>query len=205
MSMSILEHYGVQRPQPSDEQLLSAAKSGDQQAFAELCLRYRRMLMNRIYRIVRHQEDAEDVLQETLLKAYQHLQTFRGACSFSTWLVAIGTNMSLMLLRGRNALRKNACDAVNENGETLVMELRDPAPDPEQRYVMLQTRQKVNRAVKRLSPKARNLLEMYYKSELRLKDVAKILGASEATTKSRMLRARAMLRRSLKQNECWTP
>lgn len=204
MNMRIIEHYGVQHPRSADDQLLSEAKSGDHQAFAELCLRYRRMLMNRIYGIVRHQEDAEDVLQETLLKAYQHLQTFRGTCSFSTWLVAIGTNMSLMLLRRRKALRKNTCDVVNKDGETLVMEFRDPAPDPEQRYMMLQTRQKVNRALKRLSPQVRNLLEMYYKSGFRLKDVAKSLGASEATTKSRMLRARAMLRRSLKQNEYWT-
>jgi RNA polymerase sigma-70 factor, ECF subfamily len=205
MSTSILEHFGVQHPQPSDDQLLSDAKSGDQQAFAELCLRHRGLLMNRIYRIVRHPEDTEDVLQETLLKAHQHLQTFRGACSFSTWLVAIGTNMSLMLLRRRKALRKYSCDVVTEDGETLVMDFRDPAPDPEQRYMMSQTSQKVNHAVRRLSPQLRNVLEMYYKSELRLKDVAKILGVTEAATKSRVLRARSMLRRSLKQKECWTP
>ena len=90
-----------------DDQLLSEAKSGDQQAFAELCLRYRGMLMNRIYRIVRHPEDTEDVLQETFLKAYLHLQSFQGACSFSTWLVAIGTNTSLMLLRKRKKDRKS--------------------------------------------------------------------------------------------------
>jgi RNA polymerase sigma factor (sigma-70 family) len=195
----------VQPEQESDDQLLSEAKSGDQQAFAELCRRYRGMLMNRIYRIVRHQEDAEDVLQETLLKAHQHLQTFRGACSFSTWLLAIGTNMSLMLLRKRKTLRCTTLDVVTDDGETFVMEFRDHAPDPEQRYMMLQTSQKVSHAVERLSPKLRNLLEMHYQSELRLKDAAKILGIPEATTKSRMLRARGMLRRSLKQSECWTP
>ena len=160
--------------------------------------------MSRIYRIVRHYEDAEDVLQETLLKAYQHLQTFRGACSFSTWLVAIGTNMSLMHLRKRKALRNYGCDAVTEDGETLVLECRDSAPDPEQFYMMSETSQKLKRAVARLSPQVQKLLEMYYKKELRLKDAAKIFGISEATTKSRMLRARRMLRRSLKQNDCWT-
>jgi RNA polymerase sigma-70 factor (ECF subfamily) len=189
----------------SDDQLLSEAKSGDQQAFSELCLRYRGMLINRIYRIVRHPEDTEDVLQETFLRAYRHLPSFRGACSFSTWLVAIGTNASLMLLRRRNTLRKNTCDVVAEDGETLAIECRDPAPDPEQRYMMYQTRQKVNRAVKRLPPQLRKSLEIYYKSELCLKDVAKIVGISEAATKSRILRARGVLRRSLKQNECWTP
>jgi RNA polymerase sigma-70 factor (ECF subfamily) len=189
MSTSIVEHFGVQHPQPPDEQLLSEARSGDQQAFAELCLRYRGMLMNRIYRIVRHQEDAEDVLQETYLKAYQHLQTFRGACSFSTWLVAIGTNMSLMLLRRRRTFRKYSSDVVTEDGETLVMEWQDPSPNPEQRYMMSQTRQKLKHAVTRLSPQVRNLLEIYYKSELRLKDAAQIIGIPEATAKSRILRA----------------
>ena len=188
----------------SDDQLLSKAKTGDQQAFGELCLRYRAMLMNGIYRIVRHPEDTEDVLQETFLKAYQHLQSFRGACSFSTWLMAIGKNASLMLLRKRKTLRKNTCDVVAEDGETLVMEWRDHAPDPEQCYMMSQTTQQLKHAVTRLSPQVRNLLEMYYKSELRLKDAAQILGISEVTTKSRLLRARRMLRRSLKQNECWT-
>lgn len=204
MSTSILEQFGMQHPQPSDDQLLSEAKSGDEQAFAELCLRYRGMLMNRIYRIVRHPEDTEDVLQETLLKAYQHLQTFRGRCSFSTWLLAIGKNTSLMLLRRRKALRKYSCDVVTDDGKTLVMEIRDPAPDPEQLYMMSQTSQKVNHAVRRLSPQIRNLLQMYYKSEFRLKDAAQIIGISEAATKSRLLRARVQLRRSLKQNECWT-
>jgi RNA polymerase sigma-70 factor (ECF subfamily) len=205
MSTNILKHFVVQHLQRSDEQLLSQATSGDQQAFAELCLRYRGMLMNRIYRIVRHQEDAEDVLQETYLKAYQHLQTFRGACSFSTWLVAIGTNMSLMLLRRRKILGKYSSDAVTEDGDTLVMEWRDTAPDPEQRCMMSQTRQKLKHALTRLSPQVRTLLEMYYKHELRLKDAAQILGISEATTKSKLLRARRTLRRALKQNECWTP
>jgi RNA polymerase sigma-70 factor (ECF subfamily) len=205
MRTSIFKQFGVQHPQPPDEQLLSEARSGDQQAFAQLCLRHRGMVMNRIYRIVRHQEDAEDVLQETFLKAYLHLRTFRGACSFSTWLAAIGTNMSLMLLRRKKALRKYSCDLVTEDGEMLVMEFRDPALDPEQCYMMSQTSQQLKRAATRLSPQVRNLLEMYYKSELRLKDAAQIAGIPEATAKSRLLRARRMLRRSLNQNECWTP
>jgi RNA polymerase sigma-70 factor (ECF subfamily) len=205
MSTRISEHKNEHYPQACEEQLLSEARSGSRQAFGELCLRYSGMLRLRIFQIVRQKEDAEDVLQETFLKAYQHFQSFRGACSFSTWLVAIGTNMSLMVLRRRKTLRKYSCDAVTEDGETLVMECRDPAPDPEQRCMMLQMSQKVNHAVRRLSPQLQNALEMYYKSELPLKDAARILGVTEATTKSRVFRARSMLRRSLKKNECWTP
>jgi len=71
--------------------------------------------------------------------------------------------------------------------------------------MMSQTRKKLKHALTRLSPQVRTLLEMYYKHELRLKDAAQILGISEATTKSKLLRARRTLRRALKQNECWTP
>lgn len=205
MSTKISEHKSAHYPQPPEEQLLSQARSGSREAFGELCLRYSGLLRQRIFRIVRHQEDAEDVLQETFLKAYQRLRSFRGACSFSTWLVAIGNNMSLMLLRRRKTLQRYSCDVISEDGGTPIIEGRDSAPDPEQRYMMSQTRQRVNHAIKRLPPQFRNLLEMYYKSELRLKDAAKILGVTEATTKSRMLRARGMLRRSLKRKECWTP
>jgi RNA polymerase sigma-70 factor (ECF subfamily) len=189
----------------SDDRLVSEAKSGNRQAFGELCLRYSGMLRRRIFRIVRHPEDAEDVLQETFLNAYRQLQRFRGTSSFSTWLVAIGTNASLTLLRRRKTLRKHASDVVAEDGETLAMIFRDPAPDPEQRYMMHQTHQKLTNEIERLSPQLRSLLELYYEEELRLKDAANVMGISEATTKSRILRARRILRSSLKQNECWTP
>lgn len=205
MSTSILEQFAGQHPQLPDDQLLSEARSGDQQAFAELCLRYRGMVMHRIFSIVRHEEDAEDVLQETLLKAYLNLPAFRGACSFSTWLMAIGTNMSLMLLRRRKGSREYSGDVVMENGEMLVMEFRDPSPNPEQHCMMSQTSQQLKLAVRRLTPQVRNLLEIYYKNDLHLKDAAQILGIPETTAKSRIWRARRMLRRSLRLNQCWTP
>ena len=74
----------VEHEQESDDDLLSDAKSGDHRAFEELCMRYRGMLKQSIFRIVRNQEDAEDVLQETFLSAYRHLDTFRGTCRVST-------------------------------------------------------------------------------------------------------------------------
>jgi RNA polymerase sigma-70 factor (ECF subfamily) len=197
--------FAVQHEQISDGQLLSEAKSGNRRAFDELCVRYREMLKRRIIRILRHPEDTEDVLQETLLKAYQHLQSFRGTCSFPTWLVAIGTNTSLMLLRKRKTLRKKVCDVFAEDGETVVREWRDQALNPEQCYMMHQTRKKLTHAINRLPPQLRSVVELYYKKELCLKDAANVMGVSESTTKSRAMRARVKLRRSLKENECWTP
>jgi len=198
MSTNILEHLGVQEPQPSDNQLLSEARSGDEEAFAELCLRYRGILMNKIYRIVRHREDAEDVLQEALLKAYQHLDSFRGACRFSTWLTRIGINQSLMLLRKRKTSPESNPYVGAYNGQSpTTPELRDPRPSPEQHYFVSSTLQGVSQAIDNLPPQFRGVMNLFYTRDLRLRDAAKILGITEGAAKSRLLRARNLLCRSL--------
>ena len=196
----------VQDGQESDDELLSDAKSGDHRAFEELCMRSRGLLKQRIVGIVRNQEDAEDVLQETLLSAYRHLDSFRGACRFSTWLVAIGTNISLMLLRKRRSFPEMISEHISEDGHRFESpDFRDPGLDPEQRCMADQTLHKLHTAMQRLPPHARTLMDLYYRKERRMKDAAAILGITVATAKSRLLRARHMLRRSLKQNDGSTP
>jgi RNA polymerase sigma-70 factor (ECF subfamily) len=151
MSTNVLADFRVQPPEPSDEQLLSEARSGDGRAFAELCQRYTGILRQRIFRIVRHREDAEDVLQETFLSAYLHLDSFRGACKFSTWMTKIGINNSLMFLRKRKSFSSTISDGVTDDGQRFeVPQIRDPHPNPEQRYMMYQADQRVKRAIRRL-------------------------------------------------------
>lgn len=117
----------VQPGQESDDELLFDAKSGDHRAFEELCVRYRGLLKQRIFRIVRNQEDSGDVLQETLLSAYRHLDAFRSTCRFSTWLVAIGTNMSLMLLRKRRSAPEMISEHISDDGHRFDSpDFRDP-------------------------------------------------------------------------------
>jgi RNA polymerase sigma factor (sigma-70 family) len=85
------------------------------------------------------------------------------------------------------------------------MEFRNPEPDPEQRPMAGQTLHKVHAAMQRLPPHARRLMDLDYRKERRMKDAAAILGITVATAESRLLRARHVLRRSLKQNGCSTP
>ena len=80
-------------------ELLLAAKSGDRQAFGELCRRHSRQVYRTVLRIVRNQDDAEDVLQDSLLSAFTHLDQFRGDSAFSTWLHRLSVNVVLMRLR----------------------------------------------------------------------------------------------------------
>ena len=198
MSTQIFEHSIAQHSRVSDEQLLSRARSGDQVAFGELCLRYTGMLKQRIFRIVRNREDAEDVLQETLLSAYRHLDTFRGTCRVSTWMMKIGINTSLMILRKRRSMPEVISEQVSEDGQRFESpEFQDPGLNPEQRYIADQTIDKLRSIMRRLPARMRTVMDLYCVKELRLKDAAAILGITEATAKSRVLRGRNRLRRSL--------
>ncbi len=198
MSTQIFKHTMVQPSQVSDEQLLSSARSGDQAAFGELCSRYTGMLKQRIFRIVRNREDAEDVLQETLLSAYRHLDTFRGTCRVSTWMTRIGINRSLMILRKRRCMPEVISEQVSGDGQRFESpEFRDPGLNPEQRYIADQTIDKVRSIMRRLPVHIRTVMDLYCVKERRLKDAAAILGITEATAKSRVLRGRKRLRRSL--------
>src|SRR5258708_2856324 len=94
-------HYGnyvCGRSEVSDDDLITAAQRGDQQAFVDLCARHSSLANKKILRIVQNEEDAEDALQDTLLRAYTHLSSFRRVCKFSTWLTTIGMNSALMIL-----------------------------------------------------------------------------------------------------------
>ena len=85
----------------SDAMLVSTAKSGDGDAFVELSKRHYRKVFHETYRITRNRQDAEDALQESLLRAFCHLNNFEGRSSFSTWLTRIAINSALMILRKR--------------------------------------------------------------------------------------------------------
>jgi RNA polymerase sigma-70 factor, ECF subfamily len=198
MSGHKIENCGKQDPQPPESQLVEAARSGDPRAFAELCQRYGGMLKGEIFRIVRHREDAEDVLQETFLSAYQHLHSFRGASKFSSWLMKIGVNSSLMLLRKRKKRFQVVSDQVRDEGRSFeITDIRDPGPDPEQLYIWHQSQQKLRVAIKKLPPRLNRAIALYYGNDRGLKNAAKTLGITEAAAKSRVMRARSLLWRRL--------
>jgi DNA-directed RNA polymerase specialized sigma24 family protein len=100
-----LENPAIRVPR-TDNDLVQAAQSGDHEAFAELCRRHAQVARQKILAIVRHREDAEDALQETLLRAYANLGRFRQSSKFSTWITAIGINTALTVIRKRKSRRE---------------------------------------------------------------------------------------------------
>jgi len=181
--------------------LMEAAKGGDQHAFMELCHRHSPMLKRRIAWIVRNCEDAEDVLQDTLARAFSNLAGFRAQCSFRTWIMTIAINNSLMLLRKRRNRPETGFGLITAEGkEVEILQASDPNPNPEQLYAKRQVSRRLSLAVSLLPPDLRLLVERYHQDEIRLVDAASAMGITVAAAKSRLWRARKQLRRSLENS-----
>ena len=189
---------GVSYEAACDADLVSAAKSGDQHAFVELCRRHSPSLKRRIRRIVRNREDAEDVLQDTLVRAFSNLAGFRAQCSFRAWIMTIARNNSLMLLRKRRTRPETGFGVITAEGkEVEILQVSDPNPNPEQVYAMRQASHRLSQAVTMLPPGLRRLVERYHQDDARLVDSANAMGITVSAAKSRLLRARKRLRRTL--------
>ena len=184
----------------SDEQLLAAARSADERAFVELSGRYRNSILNTVFRIVRHREDTEDVVQDALFKAYIHLRDFQGTCRFSSWLTSIAINTALMLLRKRRSRSEVSCDQRGDEDRTwTIWELPDSSPNPEQSYESRQALDNLSRAVARLSPACRSVMMQHLADEQTMQQVADTIGITVAATKSRLLRARLRIRAAMEE------
>ena len=184
----------------SDDHLLTAAQSGDHQAFAELCRRHSPVVKKRIFSIVKNQEDAEDALQDALLRAYMHLGGFRRTSKFSTWLTTIGTNTALMLLRKRKTRKEAKTELLNEeSGTWQTTEYVDPCLNPEGLHSRHQIILELRREVQRLRPTLRSIVVQYYGAECSVEESAKALDISLAAAKSRLIRGRKTLRWSLER------
>ena len=186
------------RHQVSDDDLVTAAQCGDEQAFVELCKRYSCLTKKKIFRIVQNQEDAEDVMQDTLLRAYTHLASFRRSCKFSTWITSIAVNSALMLLRKRRVRRETQPGvSISGSGEIEVWEPIDRSPGPDSLYQRRQTILLIRREMRKLRPRLRSIVDLYCGSEGPLEELAEALDISVAAAKSRMLRGRVTLRSKL--------
>jgi RNA polymerase sigma-70 factor, ECF subfamily len=180
----------------TDAVLVTAAKSGDQTAFAQLWERHSNRVFRRLYRITGNRDDAEDVLQEAWMKAYAHLKTFEGRASFSTWVTRIAINSALMALRRKRAHPETSMEVYD--GETWRwLDVADQTKDVEELFTRDEIAQRLKRAICRLKPRQRKVVEIHHLNDGSLKETADLSGISMGTTKSRLSRARISLRKAL--------
>jgi RNA polymerase sigma-70 factor (ECF subfamily) len=181
----------------TDDDLVQAAQSGDHEAFAELCRRHAQTARQRILAIVRHQQDAEDAMQETLLRAYTNLRRFRQSCKFSTWITAIGINAALTVIRKRKSRRES--DIEPYGPDEPAWDIADQAPNPERHIAKAQIILVLQKELHRLPPKMQEAVTNYYGHDHSSQEAADTLGISVAAVKSRLLRGRRSLRSSLER------
>ncbi len=183
----------------SDESsLVAGAKRGDTASFTELVNRYERKIFRLAKHITQNQEDAEDVLQDTFLKAYEHLGEFQEQSKFYTWLVRIAVNEALMKLRKRKTGKIFSLDETVDTGEeTVSREIAVWDDNPEQRYSQEELRGILQQAIDALSPIFRTVFVLRDVDELSTEETAGVLGISVPAVKSRLLRARLQLRDKL--------
>src|SRR6266705_436766 len=188
-------------PQASgtDESVLVAqVRGGDSRAFNELVRRYEGKIFRLAQHVTQNREDAEDVLQETFMKAYEHLDQFKGDSKFYTWIVRIAVNQALMKLRRRKTDKSVSLDETIDTGEdTVVREIAAWGEDPEQQFSREELGGVLDTAIQSLEPLYRSVFVLRDIEELSTEETADALELSVPAVKSRLLRARLQLRERL--------
>ena len=178
--------------------LVALARLGDSEAFNGLAERYQRNIFRLAQNITQNREDAEDVLQETFLKAYEHLPDFHGDSKFYTWIVRIAVNEALMKLRKRKWDKTVWLDEPVDTGEdSVAREIAVWEDNPEQRYSKEELHDILDKAVNGLAPPYRTVFVLRDMEGLSTEETAEALELSVPAVKSRLLRARLQLRDKL--------
>lgn len=179
----------------SELMLVQSAKKGDLEAFSELVKRYDRNIFRIAQHITHNEEDAQDVVQDAFLKAYQNLEQFQGNSKFYTWLVRIAVNEALMKLRRRRTDRTVSIDEDVETEEgSMPREVADWGPNPEQLYGQSELSDILKKTIQGLPPGFRTVFVLRDVEGLSTEETAEMLGLSIPAVKSRLLRARLQLR-----------
>jgi RNA polymerase sigma-70 factor, ECF subfamily len=186
------------KPNDDELELVNRARQGDTASFSTLLRRYEGKIFRLAMNITQNREDAEDVLQESFLKAYEHLDQFMGNSKFYTWIVRIAVNQALMKLRKRRSDRAVSLDEQIDTGEdTVVREIAAWDPDPEQRYSREELHTILTDVIDELAPIYRTVFTLRDVDGLSTEETAEALDLSVPAVKSRLLRARLQLRDKL--------
>ena len=188
----------VQFAASNDLDLVHASKNGDVSAFEQLVKRYDRRLLRISQTVTRNREDSEDAVQEALLKAFQNLAEFREDSQFSTWLIRITVNQSLMKLRKQRTQKEMSLDEdFDSAGDSLPLDVPDRAPNPEQLCWASELRDILVRTVEDLRPILRMVFVLRDVEGLSIEQTAQVLNISQAAVKARLWRVRLHIRERL--------
>ncbi len=177
---------------------LEALHAGDPEEFAKLVDAYSGKIYRLAVKMLSHQQDAEDVLQETFLKAYRAIKSFDGRSKISTWLFRIATNEALMVIRRKHPDTVSIDEPLEtEEGEQEPVQIVDWCCLPEEELLSEETREKLDVAVQKLPERLRVVFLLRDINDLSTHETAEILGLTDTAVKTRLSRARLRLREEL--------
>lgn len=179
----------------NDSEIISLVLKGDHNAYAQLVNQYQNYVFTLAFRVVKNREDAEEIAQDSFIKAYKYLADFKGASKFSTWLYTIVNNTAISFLR-KKKLEVHSLD--NEK----VFEVADNQ-DSGMRANLVETKSRVNmvnKAIALLSPDDAQIITLFYKAEQSLEETARILGVEVNAAKVRLHRARTRLKQKMEEH-----
>jgi len=205
MSAQSLPNYntkGTHRPARAtarDESVvLAAAKRGDSAAFEVLCKQSANTVFHVARRMMRNNEDAEDVVQESFQQAFIYLKSFNGHSRFSTWLSRIAINAALMKLRKKHRLWDVSLDESAETEQPRShLDVAEQGPNPEQLYAQKERQRILSAAMNELTPAMRKAIELRELDERSTEGTARIMGISVSAVKARVFHGRKRLREQL--------
>jgi RNA polymerase sigma-70 factor, ECF subfamily len=181
-----------------EQDVVARAKSRSETAFDELVKHYERRVFRLAQNITRNHEDAEEVVQNAFLKAFQNLVGFRGDSRFYTWLVRITVNEALMKIRRRPRHKEVSIDESEEADDSCIPpEIEDCGPNPEQRYSQQELQNILATTINELKPGYRTVFQLRDVDGLSTEETAQALALSSSAVKTRLRRARITLRNSL--------
>lgn len=179
-------------------ELVQLARRGDLEAFAELARRYQDELVNYIAKFCGSSDDANDVAQEALVKAFTKLGSFKGNSSFKTWLYRIATNHCIDAARKQQRVPAPfPLDAEPEEGRALVDTL-EAEGEPLSQLTAWELQREVRKAILQLPPKLRAVLVLHDLQGLQYGEIAEVVGVPLGTVKSRIHNAREQLKTTLR-------
>jgi len=177
-----------------DFALVERAKNDDQKAYAELLRRYRRPVYHLVLKMVRNQEDAEDLTIEAFSKAFKNLPKFNPDFTFSTWLFRIATNNCIDFIR-KKRLNTTSIDTTfqDDGGDEMRMDIKDRDLNPQEAAIRDQKIALIRAIVTKLPPKYQVLVKLRYFDELSYEEIAGEIDAPLGTVKAQLHRARELL------------
>jgi RNA polymerase sigma-70 factor (ECF subfamily) len=181
-----------------EHDVVARAKGGSETAFDDLVKHYERRVFRLAQNITRNYEDAEDVVQNAFVKAFQNLSDFRGDSRFYTWLVRIAVNEALMKIRRRSCHKEVSIDESKETDDSCIpLEIEDWGPNPEQHYSQQELQQILATTISELKSQYRIVFQLRDVDGLSTEETAQALALSSSAVKTRLQRARITLRNSL--------